>query len=101
MMSSPLTSVMPSTPRSSLVQPAKSNNEKNITSYTCNDCVEFLEINGLESFIPQFVEAQVDGPLLASLCHPCLGNSILDGMGINKQGRVAIIDAIKRAMPDN
>lgn len=39
---------------------------KKVIFYSCTDCVEFLESKGLASFIPQFVEAEVDGPLLVS-----------------------------------
>lgn len=71
---------------------------KKLTSYTLKDCIEFLEANKLTAFVPQFVESEVDGPLLASLCHPSLGYSILEGMGISKTDGDFIVNAVKSEM---
>lgn len=93
-MQSPLQS-SPSSPYSFVHQPEA---KKKLTSYTCKECIDFLEVNQLSSFIPQFVEAEVDGPLLASLCHPNLGYSILEGMGINKVDGAVIVNAVEKEM---
>lgn len=84
---------------SSFYQPEVKRRKK-LISYTCSNCIEFLEANGLASFIPQFIEAEVDGPLLASLCHPNLGYSILQGMGISELDGVAIVEAVKKEISD-
>lgn len=82
---------------SSLYQP-EIKERKKLTSFTCKDCIAFLDANELSTFVPQFIKAEVDGPLLASLCHPSLGHSILEGMGIDKEDWSVIVNAVKREM---
>lgn len=56
-----------------------------------------MERNGFAQFVPFFVEAEVDGPLLVSFCNPRLGHSMLIEMGIQSiDDRLAIIEAIKK-----
>ena len=82
----------------SSVQNPEVKERKRLTSYTCEDCIEFLRANQLTPFIPHFKEAEVDGPLLASLCHPSLGYSIIEGMGISFTDGDSIIKAVKAEM---
>ena len=68
-----------------------------ITQYTLASCCNFLECHNLEQLIPNFVQAEVDGPLLATLCNPHINSSILEGMGIVKAcDKEALIEAVKQ-----
>lgn len=70
---------------------------KHIGTLTQVEVCTFLEKNGLAQFVPVFVEAEVDGPLLISFCNPRLGHSMLTEMGVQSMGdRVSIIEAIKK-----
>ena len=70
-----------------------------ITQYTLAKCCNFLEEHKLEMLIPQFVQAEMDGPLLVSLCNPHINNSILEGMGIiNTCDKEALIKAVTEKM---
>ncbi|KXJ11166.1 hypothetical protein AC249_AIPGENE11745 [Exaiptasia diaphana] len=72
--------------------------KKDIAAYSHVEVINFLDDNNLHLFVPKFVEAEVDGPLLASLCHPYLGASILQGMGIGGEDGEAIVEAIRKEM---
>lgn len=70
---------------------------KHIGTLTQAEVCTFLEKNGFAQFVPVFVEAEVDGPLLISFCNPRLGHSMLIEMGIHSMAdRVSIIEAIKK-----
>jgi len=72
--------------------------DKKLATFTLEDVINFLDANNLGSFVPKFVEAEFDGPLFASLCHPHFGSSILQDMGIGKEDGELIVNAIKREM---
>ena len=67
-----------------------------ITHYTLAKCCNFLEEHKLEKLIPQFVQAEMDGPLLVSLCIPHINNSIL-GI-VNTCDKEALIKAVTDKM---
>lgn len=70
-----------------------------ITHYKLAKCCNFLEEHKLEKLIPQFVQAEMDGPLLVSLCNPHINNFILEGMGIvNTCDKEALIKAVTDKM---
>lgn len=72
-------------------------NEKDIGALTQVEVCTFLERNGFAQFVPLFVEAEVDGPLLVSFCNPRLGHSMLIEMGVESMSdRLSIIEAIKK-----
>lgn len=75
--------------------------KKDVASYTQAECLAFLEANKLSRLAPRFAEAEVDGPLLVSLCHPNLGTSIIEGMGMNKSDGERLVKAIKDEMQLN
>lgn len=72
--------------------------KKNVAGYSSKECIHFLEANDLSKFVPKFIEIDVDGPLLASLCHPSFGHSILEGMGINRDDGEVIVQVIEKEM---
>ena len=70
-----------------------------IAQYTLANCYTLLEMHNLAQFIPNFVQAEVDGPLLVTLCNPDIGGSILEGMGIvHSSDKEAVITAVKKEM---
>lgn len=74
--------------------------KKRVTDYTPAEVINFLDANNLSLLVPKCVEAEIDGPLLASLCHPYLGSSIIQGMGIDKEDGERLVKAIKREMKE-
>jgi len=69
---------------------------KMMREFNLQDCCTFLKRNELERFIPQFLDAEMDGPLLISLAHPMFNESILSGMGItDKCEQIVLINLVK------
>ena len=87
-----------SSPRNLQTSPLQETKSR-IAQYTLANCCTLLEIHNLAQFIPNFVQAEVDGPLLVTLCNPHIGGSILEGMGIvHPSDKEAVITAVKKEM---
>ena len=74
---------------------------KNIACFTKSECLAFLEENHLGLLKAYFMRAGVDGPLLASLVHPGLGNGIMKELGIDEGYQEILIKAIESALNNN
>ena len=82
-----------------MLSPPIKGTKSHIAQYTLASCCIFLESHNLERFIPNFVQAEVDGPLLATLCNPHIGSSILEGMSIvDASDKEALVKAVKEEM---
>ena len=98
MPSSPVSYATPSTSSSITQGAGNKERKKNIARFTKLECLTFLEQNWLSSLKEYFVRAGVDGPLLASLIHPDLGDSIMQKLGIDECCQELLIKAIESAL---